>query len=510
MMPSHVPLANGRAQHAKPGGTGRYQHRDAQIAGSLFVGTLLIYAAVSRYKYVAYDAASMVGLAHTLVNHLSLNAGQGFDDYLHLSTPYSPYGIGLSLVIAPIYGLSKLTGHENILLSFINPCIMSMTVVVSYAIGRALRWGASWAVLCAATFGILTMALQATTELFSEPAVALCVAVLIWAILRWSAGWKYAPIVIGLTAGAVIQFRADSILTVWIGLLAVPLFVPWRQVMRIPVLVAVGIPTTISLCLLGAYNNLRWHSPLVFSYNGEGFQIPLGRGLEGLLFSPGKSFFLYNPIAILGVIGIVTLLWTRKPVGVLFLLLIIPRFIFFAKWESWEGGVDWGPRFLFPIVLLFVIGAVDVLVQTRRRSLIAVCARVAFVGLALFGLGVNYLSVRVPYEQWYSVVASPSLSSAFDGGKPFVSNPTAVGAVGNAYDFTYRASQIRGDLDLLESHRAQDALVVFVAHPRLAWAMLSAGSGFLLLAAIAAFDLDWTLKRKGQSEVESPELSDTV
>jgi len=62
----------------------------------------------------------------------------------------------------------------------------------------------------------------------------------------------------------------------------------------------------------------------------------------------------------------------------------------------------------------------------------------------------------------------------------------------------------------LESHRAQDALVVFVAHPRLAWAMLSAGSGFLLLAAIAAFDLDWTLKRKGQSEVESPELSDTV
>jgi len=72
------PRASGErtAQHAKTWCTGRYQHRDAQIAGSLFVGTLLIYAAVSRHKYVAYDAASMVGLAHTLVNHLSLNAGQ--------------------------------------------------------------------------------------------------------------------------------------------------------------------------------------------------------------------------------------------------------------------------------------------------------------------------------------------------------------------------------------------------------------------------------------------------
>jgi len=83
---------------------------------------------------------------------------------------------------------------------------MSMTVVVSYAIGRALRWEHHGRFVCC-DIGILTMALQATTELFSEPAVALCVAVLIWAILRWSAGWKYAPIVIGLTAGAVIQFR---------------------------------------------------------------------------------------------------------------------------------------------------------------------------------------------------------------------------------------------------------------------------------------------------------------
>lgn len=96
---------------------------------------MLVYLAVSRHTSVAYDAASMIGVATDLVNHLSLQASGGFHDYLHLSTPYSPYGIGLSVVIEPFYALSKVTGHEGAVLSLINPLIVSVTVVVGYAIG---------------------------------------------------------------------------------------------------------------------------------------------------------------------------------------------------------------------------------------------------------------------------------------------------------------------------------------------------------------------------------------
>ena len=50
-----------------------------------------------------------------------------------------------------------------------------------------------------------------------------------------------------------------------------------------------------SLAFLGWYNELRFGSLIVFSYNGEGFHTPIGRGLEGLLLSPGKSLLSSIP-----------------------------------------------------------------------------------------------------------------------------------------------------------------------------------------------------------------------
>ncbi len=221
--------------------------------------------AISRHTYVAYDASSMVAAAQDLVNHLSLKASPEFYDYLHLSTPYSPYGIGLSLVIAPFYALSKATGNAPLVLSFVNPLIVSATLVVAFAIGRALKWSNLLAVLCAVVYGVLTLVLQSTTELFSEPGVGLCIALIVWAVLRWRDGLRHAPLVIGVAAEIAVQFRSDPALTVWIGLLALSLFVPWRAILERKDLCALLIPMGISLVALGAYNDLRWHSVLKFS-----------------------------------------------------------------------------------------------------------------------------------------------------------------------------------------------------------------------------------------------------
>ena len=294
--------------------------RGTVTATLLFCGSLLIYLAVGRRLSVAYDAASMIAVARDLVNHGTLQASGGFRDYLHLSTPYSPYGIGMSILIVPFYALSKVVGHQQSVLSLVNPLLVSITVVVGYAIGRRLAWSEALAVIGAAVFGTCTMALQATTELFSEPAVALCIALMVWGVLRWRDGLGSGALIIGLAAGAAVQFRADSVVTVWLGLLAIPLFVSWSEILRRRRLVALGAPMLISLVALGAYNELRWHSALQFSYNGQGFHTPLFHGLDGLLLSPGKSVFLFNPIALLGVVGLAVLLRTNLAVGTLFIL----------------------------------------------------------------------------------------------------------------------------------------------------------------------------------------------
>ncbi len=455
--PGDVKKGGGNSHRIKKSADLQLSRRDRAIKLFLFVGSMFVFWAVSRHEFIAYDAQSMVAVAHDLVSHFSLVASTEFHDYFHYSTPYSPYGIGLSIVIVPFFAVGELTGDVPTVLSIINPIIVSATVVFCYAIGRRLQWSSRLAVLAAVTFGMLTMALQSTTELFSEPAVALCIAVLIWGALRWKDDWRFGPLVIGLAAGAAIQFRSDSILTVLIGLVALPLFVPWKTLLSRSALAGLGIPIALSLVALGAYNYLRWHSVLKFSYNGQGYGTPFGRGLEGLLFSPGKSFFLYNPIAILGVIGLVVLVFTNRPVGFLFVLLIVPRVFLFAKWGQWEGGVDWGPRFLMPVVMLFVLGAVEILHQVRFDSAMSVAAWGVFTVLCIASVGVNFLSVRVPYEQWIQTLNSPALSARYEFGEPLIAHRSSPGATRTAYDFTYRASQIHGDVDLLRAGTAKVA-----------------------------------------------------
>ena len=492
-----------RGRHAKPRHISKGTSRIDLILGAcVFGGLFLVYLAVSRREFVAYDAESMVAVGTNLTNHFTLKTVGAFHDYFGLSTPYSPYGIGVSILVVPLYALSKLVGQEMLLLSLINPLLTAIAGTFVFAIGRELRWARYLAVLTAATFGLLTMALQSTTELLSEPAVALCIVILVWAILRWRHEWGLAPLVIGLTSAAVIQFRADSILTVWIGLVALPLFVAWREIRKPRNLAAMAIPVLPSLAFLAWYNRLRFGSVFVFSYNGQGFHTPIGRGLEGMLVSPGKSFFVFNSIALLGLVGIVLFTIRDRPVGVLFLLLIIPRILFFSKWDSWDGGVSWGPRFLDPVVALFAIAAVEVLVATRGVRRWDFLARLVFGLLALLSLGVSFLSVRVPYEQWFDTLSTPALRAHYDGGH-LVPDPKAPGAVSNAFDFTLQGGHLMGNIDLLENGTANMAPWSFQGDRQAeGWLLLLAGVVLTVVAAGVALRSDtWQTRQEGPENV---------
>ena len=380
---------------------------DRRVCWLLFVGVLAAYVAVARGTFYAYDAQAMFAVTKGIVDHASLRTtGTGFVDSFHLATPYSPYGIGLSILAIPPYLLSKLVGHTEFLVSMVNPLLMAAAVVMVYKTGRALRWSAAHALTAAIGFGLFTQALQATTEFFSEPGVTLCVVVVVFGVVRWRGGDRMAPLWIGLAAAAAVQLRPDSLFTVWIGLLAVPLFVPWRAIFeRRPILMA-GVPMACSALLLVWYTELRYHKVLA-SYGGR-FSTPLGFGLHGLLLDSGKSIFVFDSLTILGVVGVGALLVRDRPLAVLYLLLVVPRTIFFAKWSSWGGGWAWGPRFLLPCAPLLVLAAVELLRMWDRSSVPGMVTRVVAAVLVTVSAVVNYLSVRVPYQQWLQVLATPT------------------------------------------------------------------------------------------------------
>lgn len=455
----------------------RFVTSDRAISALVFIGLLTLYIAVSRQVCVAYDAQAMVAVGRNLVDHFTLRTTGALKDYYHLNTPYSQYGIAVSVLVVPLYALSKVVGHQDLLISLLNPVLVASTAVAVYYIGRALHWRKSAAVLAAVGFGVCTMALQSTTEVLSEPGVALCEALMVLAVVRWRSGWRWAPLLLGVASAVVVQFREDSAFTVWLGLLAVPLFVPWQAIIRRRNVVLFALPVVMTLGFFIWYNYLRWGKLFVSSYNGQGFHTPLGLGLEGLVLSPGKSFFVFNPVAILGAVGLVLLLWRDRPLAVLCLVLTIPRLFFFAKWDAWEGGVTWGPRFLMPVVFLFVLAAVEVLNATTRRSFSWAAARASFVVLVLVSVPVGFLSVRVPYEQWWQTVENPQLRAQFEGGGSLLRHPAARTSlrdpVMDSLDFTVKASPLRGNLLLIEKGKAEMA-------PKI-WRTKDSAVGWLLL-----------------------------
>ena len=352
---------------------------------------------------------------------------------------------------------------------------MAAAVVMVYETARALRWRAVHGLLAAVGFGLCTQALQATTELFSEPAVTLCLVALVFGVVRWGEGDRWGPLWVGLAAAAAVQFRTDSLFTVWLGLLAVPLFVPLRELVRRRPLLLAGVPMAISVVLLVFYNELRYGKLFVSSYNGLSFTTPLGFGLHGMLLDPGKSLFVFNALALLGVAGLVALLSRHRPLAMLFLLLIVPRLLFFSKWSSWDGGWSWGPRFMLPTIPLFVLAAVELLRVFDRRTMAGAAVRVTAGLLTAFSLCVNFLSVRVPYEQWLQVLAGGMPTQARQVGLHALTLQQQV----TDYDDRWSTGPLWGDVTLLR-HGVAEMAPDWWAHGH--WYI-----GVVLFAVAAAF-----------------------
>jgi hypothetical protein len=172
-------------------------------------------------------------------------------------------------------------------------------------------------------------------------------------------------------------------------------------------IVVAGALPTIALLLL--HNYLRYGNFLDNGYDGEGFTTPIWEGFYGLLFSPGKSVFLYSPVLI-AVIFAMRGFWQRfKPETILVSLILGSTILYYSMWWAWWGGSCWGPRFLVPI-LPFAILSVGVLLQQSRRWIAFIC-----VGLFPLSLVVQILGVAFDFNVYTNSVTqgNPALDHLY-------------------------------------------------------------------------------------------------
>ncbi len=122
-------------------------------------------------------------------------------------------------------------------------------------------------------------------------------------------------------------------------------------------------------------------------------------GIWSLLFSPGKSIFLFSPILLL-----IIIFWFKLPRKVLpeivAVLSLSSIYVYFigtymggVDFPVWHGDSSWGPRYLLPILpLSLVLGGV-VISRLRKLQIVFVA-----VPLLLIGMGVSLLGTVVPYQ----------------------------------------------------------------------------------------------------------------
>jgi hypothetical protein len=86
---------------------------------------------------------------------------------------------------------------------------------------------------------------------------------------------------------------------------------------------------------------------------------------------------------------------TRRREAILFALILLVELLFFAVYEYWTGGWNWGPRYILPVLPLLVLTAgewVSVRPTRLRKSIL--------VGLCVIGFVLNFPAVLVDHSRY--------------------------------------------------------------------------------------------------------------
>ena len=291
---------------------------------------------------------------------------------------YCKWGLGQSLVEVPFYFVHdiiwKPSPLKNGIIDLLSPRIISELMLVFLApssvsaLGCVLvflfsvRLGFSKRVALALSlvYGLGTMVWPYSKSLMSDTTLNVAILGSVYAAVsyvstrhgRWLA-------ISGMCLGFALVTKVTSVVILPCLVIYVLLTIrSWRAMREL--LIFFAPPFLAFLCLQFWHNAIRYGSVWQFGYHTGrdsmfGFCTPLYVGLWGLLASPGKSFFLYAPVTLLGLVSAKEFLRKRRPQAFLFLSVTLTYTILHACWWAWAGDWAWGPRFLLVITPYLIL-----------------------------------------------------------------------------------------------------------------------------------------------------------
>jgi hypothetical protein len=316
---------------------------------------------------------------------------------------YSIYGVGVSLVAAPIYAvLLRLdVGEAN----------LQGSAAIPFAAGAAL-------VL------FLLMLRLVPARLAAAGAVLFAFGTTMWPVAS-TGFWQHAPVAFFQALGLAALFSRNPRAPAWAGLaLGTATF------LRPPAIILLGVlglfyltrgRRSAALYALGAFapiagvlvqNRWIWGSWTKggYSFAGVGFHANMARAGFGLTFGWWRGLFVYSPVLILAVAGLVIAMrsvrgFVEQRLTVLGIA-AVATIAFYARWSTWHGGGgQFGYRYLLDVVPSLTLLGVFAVSKWRRLGPVAI-------PLGLFSIGTMAVGMSPNRDHWDPVAFPKALGAS--------------------------------------------------------------------------------------------------
>jgi hypothetical protein len=135
------------------------------------------------------------------------------------------------------------------------------------------------------------------------------------------------------------------------------------------------------------------------------FGTPLHKGLAGVLISPSRGLFIYSPILLFAVAGMIVI-WRDSQMALLKYLSLAPllTILLTSKWINWWGGGSYGPRLLADITPFLCLYLYPPFERAQTRPLL----KSAVACLVALSIGLHALRVFAggdwnghPFVDWH-------------------------------------------------------------------------------------------------------------
>ena len=378
----------------------------SKIHLALFLFFFSVYVLTGQGSIQSADGKIMFLLTQAMVENHSVS----FSEIVSLSdTPgpqYSKYGLGMSVLAIPFYLFGKLLsfllGIEASLatqftVSMINAMLTALSCLMVFRIATerfefTLRIG----LFLALGFELSTIAWYYSEDFMSEPATTF----FLLSAVYWVTGKDRATRDL-LWAGTFLALAVSCRLA---ALVVIPgfIFYQWmvwaesaeKDIKQLVMdLLRPAIPVVAVLMLIMIYNYLRFGGPLETGYEKISGRFLLG--FFGILFSPGKSLFLFNPLTLFGCLASMFFLREQRKTALLFGWLIVSHLVLFSFWHSWQGGMSWGPRLML-VVLPYLILPIGFLLREHKQAV-----KIPVLLALVVGILIQLPSVTVNVARYY-------------------------------------------------------------------------------------------------------------